>query len=327
MDNSPVSAATVAHFNGINPSNLARNYKAHLSDFEIWDQKAHAQEWILYGENIGKHVCIDEVALSQGELYTVVSNASSACQKGSLIAMIKGTKAEEVKAVLSKIPVDQRIKVQEVSVDLAANMEKIATESFPYASVVSDRFHVQRLCSEAVQHIRIKHRWQAIDEENQEAKKAREKGEKYYPIVLSNGDTKKQLLARSRYLLFKTENQWTNSQKQRAKLLFELYPDVQHAYHLSLSFRNIYHSARSRQHANQLFFHWKRNVIERNLDPFQKVIASVETHQHTILNYFVNRSTNALAESLNSKIKIFRAQFRGVRDIPFFLYRLSMILA
>ncbi|WP_419180049.1 transposase [Bacteroides muris (ex Fokt et al. 2023)] len=38
-------------------------------------------------------------------------------------------------------------------------------------------------------------------------------------------------------------------------------------------------------------------------------------YYETILNYFVNRETNAFAESFNAKIKAFRAQFRGVGDI------------
>ena len=44
-----------------------------------------------------------------------------------------------------------------------------------------------------------------------------------------------------------------------------------------------------------------------------------------MLNYFINRSTNAHAESLNSKLKGFRAQLRGVQDLPFFMFRASMI--
>ena len=44
-----------------------------------------------------------------------------------------------------------------------------------------------------------------------------------------------------------------------------------------------------------------------------------------VLNYFIARSTNASAESLNSKMKAFRAQLRGVSDLPFFMYRLSTI--
>ncbi len=41
--------------------------------------------------------------------------------------------------------------------------------------------------------------------------------------------------------------------------------------------------------------------------------------------YFINRSTNAAAESLNSKIKHFRSQLHGVSDLPFFIYRLTVI--
>ena len=44
-----------------------------------------------------------------------------------------------------------------------------------------------------------------------------------------------------------------------------------------------------------------------------------------VLNYFNNRSTNASAESFNSKIKGFRAQVRGVADMSFFLYRMVKI--
>jgi len=46
-----------------------------------------------------------------------------------------------------------------------------------------------------------------------------------------------------------------------------------------------------------------------------------------ILNYFDNRSTNASAESFNAKIKEFRRQFRGVRNVDFFLFRLTTIFA
>ena len=44
-----------------------------------------------------------------------------------------------------------------------------------------------------------------------------------------------------------------------------------------------------------------------------------------LLNYFINRATNASAESLNSKIKGFRAQLHGIADIPFFMYRICTI--
>ncbi|WP_410477217.1 transposase [Pedobacter jeongneungensis] len=40
-----------------------------------------------------------------------------------------------------------------------------------------------------------------------------------------------------------------------------------------------------------------------------------------MINFFINRSTNASAKSFNAKIKAFGATSRGVRDIKFFLFR------
>ncbi|MFV0377725.1 MAG: transposase, partial [Mangrovibacterium sp.] len=60
---------------------------------------------------------------------------------------------------------------------------------------------------------------------------------------------------------------------------------------------------------------------------FGTVSNSIQAHYQNILNYFVNRSTNASAESFNAKIKAFRAAFRGVRSVTFFLFRLANIYA
>ena len=35
---------------------------------------AHAQKWLLFENNIGKSIAIDETSLSNGELYTIVTN-------------------------------------------------------------------------------------------------------------------------------------------------------------------------------------------------------------------------------------------------------------
>ncbi len=43
------------------------------------------------------------------------------------------------------------------------------------------------------------------------------------------------------------------------------------------------------------------------------------------MNYFDNRSANVSAESFNAKVKVFRSQFRGVKNIEFFLFRLDPI--
>ena len=67
--------------------------------------------------------------------------------------------------------------------------------------------------------------------------------------------------------------------------------------------------------------------IRQSVQTFGTVARTVQTHYQRIVNFFARRSTNAASESFNAKIKGFRAQLRGVRDIAFFLFRLSKIYA
>ncbi|WP_368331077.1 transposase [Phocaeicola vulgatus] len=70
---------------------------------------------------------------------------------------------------------------------------------------------------------------------------------------------------------------------------------------------------------------WYNEIEEFGYDTFTTVANSIENHYERILNYFVNRRTNAAAEAFNAKIKAFRASFRGVVDKRFFLYRLAKV--
>lgn len=107
-------------------------------------------------KNIGAYICIDEVALSRGELYTVLTNKEAHGGKGSMIAIIKGTDVHTVTSVLLKLSRRRRYQVREITLDMAPNMEQIARICFPAAKRVTDRFHVQKLAYEAVQEMRVK---------------------------------------------------------------------------------------------------------------------------------------------------------------------------
>ena len=196
------------------------------------------------GTKLYEYLSIDETSVSRGELYTILTNKAAKGKKGAVVAIVKGTNSEKVSQVLRKIPSSQRNKVKEITLDMAPTMEKIARHSFPKANQVTDRFHVQQLASEAVQELRIKHRWEAIDQENKEMELAKQTDQRYIPEILENGDSLKQLLARSRYLLFKRENKWSPSQVLRAEILFKRYPDLEYAYKLAMGLSQIYHTAK-----------------------------------------------------------------------------------
>lgn len=327
IDNYPISIKSLERYYFINGKRLEEQYVSHLSGFLEWDQRTHAEDYILFPENMGSRLSIDETSLSQGELYTVVTNKSAKGKKGALVAMIKGTESEKVESVLLKIPHSKRRKVQEVTLDMAASMKKIVSTCFTKAIQVTDRFHVQKLAVDAVQEIRIAHRWDAIDMENKEIELAKELKKDYISHRFENGDTRKQLLARSRYLLFKSEHKWTPSQNLRAAILFREYPDLQIAYNLSRKLGKIYEQTKSKNVALTKLAHWYKDVEKAKFKSFNTISESIKHNYISILNFFVNRATNASAESFNAKIKAFRTMFRGVRNIPFFLFRLAKIYA
>ena len=72
---------------------------------------------------------------------------------------------------------------------------------------------------------------------------------------------------------------------------------------------------------------WYTKVGEFGNKAFNDIAAAMYDREDEILNYFVNRSTNASAESLNAKIKQFRTLLRGIVDKRFFLFRLTKIYA
>ncbi len=327
MDTQAFSIQAISSFYGINGKKLHRYYRNKLSEFESWENRKNACEGLVFGKNIGTHLSLDETSLSQGELYTVLSNKAAKGRKGTIAAILKGTQSDYIIPLLERIPLYLRKKVQEVTLDFASNMGVIVKRCFPYAKQVIDRFHVHQLASEALQEIRIKHRWEAIEADNQAIDAARVNKRPYVPEILSNGDTLKQLLARSRYLLYKSENNWTIDQKRRADILFSKYPDIQKAHVLTQKLSWIYHTSPNKVYALTRLAKWHEEVAQAGFKAFNTISRTIELNYKKILNYFDNKSTNAAAESLNAKIKAFRAQHRGVTDVNFFLFRLAKLYA
>jgi transposase len=327
MDTSPVNCRTLEQFYHVDAKTLERQYKDFLSGYRTWEGLDHADKWLVYPENIGPNLAIDETSVSKGELYTVVTNRDRHGRERSLVAIVAGTKSESVIEALERIPEELLESVEEVTLDLSDSMRKIVRRCFHKAVRVIDRFHIQKLACDAVQEIRIKHRWEAIKETSEAILQAKKDGTRHEPTCYSNGDTKRELLARSRYLLFKSAEKWTESQKARARILFDLYPDIKQAYSLSHSLRMNFAKATTKPAAMLNLARWYDKVDKANIPSFNIIAKTFQEHYSDILNFYNKRSTNASAESFNSKIKSFRASMRGVVDEKFFLFRLTRIYA
>ena len=302
METSPVTCRTLEEFYHIDGHTFEKQYKEVLSGYRRWDQLSHADEWMLFPENMGPHPAIDETSLSNGELYTFVTNRDACTRECSLVAVVAGTKSEDVVAVLQRIDEKSRYAVKEVTLDLSDSMRKIVRTAFPKAN-------------------------RAIQQANEEMEEAKQKNEDYVPYRYSNGDTRRELLIRSRYLLFKSADKWTERQKQRAAILFEEYPDIKKAYGLCHSLRMIFSKNTIKDAARLAMARWYNKVEEAGMHSFNIIAATFYGHYDEILNFYNHRSSNAMAESFNAKIKLFRANLRGVADKKFFLFCIAKLYA
>ena len=304
---------------------LTKQYKEHLSDFRQWEQEVNV-EALIFPENFGNHMSIDEIELWDG-YYTCITNKAGHGKKRSLAALIKGTQSKVVTKALEQVPFVTRLKVKELTLDFANSMDWIARTNFPQAVMVGDRFHAQKLVNEAVQEIRIQLKREWIDTENELIALARQENRSYREERLANGDTRKQLLCRCNRLLTQPKERWKEHQVIRAGILFDLYPDLEHAYHLAMLFRNMYEKSKTRIEAQARWQEWQYQVSQSGIPQMRSMVTNLRCQETKILAFFPNRSTNAGAESFNSKLKGFRTLLRGITDINFFLYRVCNLFA
>ena len=101
-----------------------------------------------------------------------------------------------------------------------------------------------------------------------------------------------------------SRDKWSDKQKERAALLFELCPKIKEAYDLTDSLRSVFRSKVTKEVASDKLHCWYKKVAEctlRELKSARDLIMYREEH------------------IFNSKLKRFRAQLHGVSDYKFFI--------
>ena len=367
MDTFPITASSLARYYKIEPVNFTRCYKECLSGFPQWEQSIHADKWLLLEKNMGTDLSIDETQIGD-DVRTILTNKDGHGRKGSMIAIVKGTNADDIVKVLLQLPEDKRNAVKEVTMDFSDSMYSIVQAAFPNATIVIDCFHIIQRCTDSIEELRLKIKRKELAKRRREEaahkRKQRERAKrrakyrashpknyngekrgrkpmrlnaKYVPERLSNGDTMLDLLTRSKRLLAQSGDKWGTTQKARAKLLFELFPDLQTAYSLVQSLRSIFGTDKvrkgkkdnkpetSREEASVKLDEWCQKVKDCKLREVKAARDCILERREEVLNYFINGSTNASAESINAKMKGFRSEIHGIQDLPFFLFRCTRI--
>jgi len=285
-------------------------------------------------------MALDEKYIN-GEFFSIFSNRDT----GKIAAIIRSIKGKWIKKCLYDLPRNIRWNVKSLSRDLSQTFADVGNEMFRNAVHVADKFHILKMGFEALQSIRRRFRQEILKEEReryeifrcQEAERrdlAKRNNKKFIPQkmprmpVFSNGDSLKQLLARSRFLLFKFESEWSLEQQKRAEILFRRFPDLKKSYQLICQFRLFYAIKPDKNipKAKMALDNWFREVGGIDIPEIQNFASSVFRHKKEILGFFEKGDTNALAESINSKIQRFSISNYGTRDPNFFFFRLQKFL-
>lgn len=216
--------------------------------------------------------------------------------------------------------------------------------AFPNALRTIDCFHLFQLCGDAMGEIRMKYKRKEQTRANKEARlfnarkkknaqrrkryreahpkkykgkkrgpKPQRKNGKYKPTPVYKDESPVEFLTRCKHLILKSADKWKKSQRERARVLFRLYPKLKTAFYLMAKLRAIFRNKKlTREQARERLHQWYKDVSASKLPEMISARDTIKEREEEVLNYFVNHSTNASAESLNSKIKCLRAELKGV---------------
>lgn len=125
MDTSSVTGRTLEDYYHVESNTLEHQYKNVLSGYRNWNELDHADNWLVFPENVGKNMAIDETSLSNGEIYTILASRDRHGRERCLAAVVKGTRSDDVINALEHIPEPVLDTVEEVTLDLSDSMRKI----------------------------------------------------------------------------------------------------------------------------------------------------------------------------------------------------------
>ena len=197
---------------------------------------------------------------------------------GRVVWAAQGRSSETLAGFFRELGPERARKIELVTLDLAEGYIKAVKEHAPQAKIVFDRFHVQRLASDAVDQVR---RALVRDEDDPERKRAN-KGSRF-------------ALLRSQWNLT-VDDRAKNSEIQRSnRSLYRAYLLKQALAHL-LGYQQ---AARAKKTLKQ----WLSWASRSRLRPFLRVARTIRKYRDGILAYIDFRLTNGPVEGINHRMR------------------------
>jgi transposase len=199
--------------------------------------------------------------------------------RGRVVWAARGRDSSTLSAFFEELGEERCAELECVTIDLAAGFIKAVQEHAPQAQVVFDRFHVQRLASDALDEVR----------------RAQQRELK--------GTDDELALRHTRYALLKSP--WNLTAMEEGKLV-----DVQGAnaalYRAYLLKETLARALDYRQawRAERLLREWLAWASRSRLAPFVRAARTIRKHLEGILAYVQTRRTNGFVEGINNRLRM-----------------------
>jgi transposase len=246
---------------------------------------------------------MDEKAIAGGHHYVTVLGDGD---RDRVLDVIEDRTTEAAKRLLQEnLSVAQLAAVEAVSMDMWKPFAQAARKVVPHADIVHDRYHVATYLNKAV-------------DDTRKAEHARLSKEGASP------------LAKSKYLWLKNPENLDDNQKALFDGLMMNDLETPKAWAIKDAFRAFF-QCKTVSNGETFFENWYEQATALKNSYVDKVAKMLNNHLPGLLAYIKHKTTNARAESLNSKIQALKTSARGYRRfanfriaILFFFGQLSM---
>lgn len=205
--------------------------------------------------------------------------------RGKLLEVIDSHKQVDIIEALMQQPLELRIQVKEVSVDMWGGFPKVVAQVFPNAQIVFDRFHIMSPINKELNQVR------------------RQEG---------------MFIKGSKFILLKNRMDLLPPDRVKLETILQHSPRLRLSYELKEKFRSIFECHQSIEAGKSQLLEW----LEIAKLVYSDVVATIEGHLDGICNYFLNRTTSGVMEGINNRIKLIKRQGYGFVNFDNFRARL-----
>ena len=277
----------------VSSTDIARRYKISVPTVQRLFKKVSPASMQL-----DEAISIDEFKGDVGAKFQVVINSLT---RHCCLNILADRTSEILYQQLLEYPLEERLKVKLVSIDLSASFRSMVKACFPNAQLTADKFHTVRMVNEALNRIRRKLQETLPKEQRKYFKRS-----------------KHLMLMREKHLLKDTD-------RTALQVMLNYSNELSAAYAMKELYFNLMDSRDSREFSIRLR-RFQQVVNKQQIKPFLTLLNTTLQWKTEILHAIATGYNNGFTEGCNTTIKNLKRIGYGFRNFENFKRRILYLL-